>query len=88
VLRFTIVADRPPNQVDAGGQRRLRNNSSIPDCGHKIVLADDAVAVGDQVDQQVEDFWFNGQQIAVAAKLAPLRIEAKAFKKIVQLPIP
>src|SRR5262245_13666050 len=83
-LRFTVVADSPPNRVDAGRQRGFRDNSSAPDRGHKIVLADDALAVGDQVDQQVEDFWLNRPQIPVATKLAPLRIKGKAFKKILQ----
>ena len=50
-LLVAIVADGGPYRIDAGGKRRFRNNAPAPDCLKNIVLADDAVAIGDQVFQ-------------------------------------
>jgi hypothetical protein len=47
----------------------------VPHPGDEIVLADDAVAVAQQVDQQVEHLRLDRNELRPAAQLAPLDIE-------------
>src|SRR4029077_19507132 len=53
-LILTAIADGFPRGVDAAGQSRFGDDAAVPDGLHQIVLGDDAVAVLDQVDQQIE----------------------------------
>ena len=48
------VAQRAPCGTDARAERRLRNDAALPDHVEQFVLADDPVAVPDQVDEQIE----------------------------------
>jgi len=49
------VANGFANRVDVTGDRRLRDNSAAPYRSEQVVLADDAVAVPDEMQQQIED---------------------------------
>jgi hypothetical protein len=68
-LLVAAVTERPPRGVDAAGQCRFRHDPSAPDCGDQVVLADDAVATLQEVDQEVE------HQRLAAAQLPPLDVE-------------
>ena len=56
------VADRLARGVDAAGQRGVRHDAAAPDRGDQIILADDPVAIVDQIDQQVEDLRLDGNE--------------------------
>ena len=67
-LRLAVVVDGLPNGIDAGRQCQFRDDTPVPDCSQKIVLADHAVAVGDQVNQQVKGLRLKAQQnVAMAS---------------------
>ncbi|HEY4860119.1 MAG TPA: hypothetical protein VII14_09290 [Xanthobacteraceae bacterium] len=53
-LLGAIVAYGPPGCVDAGIERRLRNNPSMPNRVEDVVSGDDPMAVANQVVQQIE----------------------------------
>ncbi len=53
-LLLAAVADRLARGIDAAGQRRIRHDPAAPDRRDEIVLADDAVAIFDQENQEVE----------------------------------
>jgi hypothetical protein len=74
LLCLATVAYRSPNRIDACCQCCFRNNAPAPDCGHKIVLADDTLAVCDQIDQQIESLRLDGYWFVSAPELAPVRI--------------
>ena len=80
VLRLAAVANRGPSRIDAGAQRRLRNNAPIPQRREQIILADDAPAVLNQVDQKIEDLGLKGNQIASPAQLTPVCVNNAFFK--------
>ena len=61
-LLLAAVADRLARGIDAAGQGRLRHDPAAPDRSDEIVLADDAVAVLHQVDQQVEHLRLDGNR--------------------------
>src|SRR5262249_35019444 len=69
------VADRLSRGVDAAGQGRIRNDTAAPDRGDQIVLADDAVAVLHQINQQVEHLRLDGDGIGAAAQFAAVDVK-------------
>ena len=75
------VADRLARGVDAAGQRRIRHDAAAPDRGDEIVLADDAVAVLHQIDQQVEHLRLDGDSFGAAAQLAPVGVKRMIGKE-------
>ena len=50
-LLVAIVINGGPRRIDAGGERKFRHDAPAPDRSENIVLADDAVAVGDEIFQ-------------------------------------
>jgi hypothetical protein len=50
-----LSADRIPCGVQAGRQRSIRYDASIPNGTNEVVLADDALPVPNQVVEQVKD---------------------------------
>ncbi len=74
------VADRLASGVDAARQRRLRNDSSVPDRLDQLVLADDASAVANQVEQKVEHLRLHVHDLAAAAQLLLGDIELEIGK--------
>ena len=61
------VADRLARRVDPAGQGRFRNDPAIPDIFDQIVLGDDALAIFDQINQQIEDLRLDRDVLAAAA---------------------
>lgn len=50
-MRLAGVADGAPGSVDAGVQRIVRNNPSVPDILDQLFLADDVASVLNQIDE-------------------------------------
>ena len=69
------VADRPSGRVDPAGQRRVRHDSSAPYRSDEVILADDAIVILHQVDQQVEHLRFDLDRLIAAAQFAAAGIE-------------
>src|SRR5262245_16080198 len=53
-LVAAAVAERAPCRADAGAQRRLRDDAALPNHVDQLVLADDPIAVANEVNEQVE----------------------------------
>ena len=54
---------------------RIRDDTAAPDRGDQIVLADDAVAVLHQINQQVEHLRLDGDGIGAAAQFAAVDVK-------------
>ena len=78
---LAAVADRLARGIDAAGQRRLRHDAAAPDRRDHVVLADHAVAVLDQIDQQVEHLRLDRDALALAMQFAPVDVEDVVFKE-------
>src|SRR5213075_1914216 len=65
-LTLASVADRLARRIDAGEEGGFRDDASLPDRRHEIVLADHAVAMAYQVNEQVEDLRLDGDQLRTA----------------------
>ena len=80
-LPLAAVADRLARGVDAAGERRFGDDAAVPDRGDEIVLADHAVAVFDQEDQQIEDLRLQRNQRAVPPQLAAIGVKCMICKE-------
>ena len=74
-LILAAVANRSARGVDAARQGRFGDDAAVPDSLDEIVLADDAVAIFDQVDQQVEHLRLDADILAGPGQLAQPRIQ-------------
>ena len=81
LLIFAVVADRLSRGVDTAAQRRIRYDPAAPDRSDEIVLADEAVAVLHQVNQQVEDLWLDRNELETAAQFAAADIKRMIGKE-------
>src|SRR5262245_59861990 len=66
-LGCAVIADRLPHGLDPAAQCGIRNAAAVPDVLDDLVLGDDAVAVLEQIDQQVKDLRLDRDHSAVAA---------------------
>ena len=53
----------------------LGNDSALPNCVDQLILADDPATVSDEMDKEVENLWFERDQIAGVTQFAPFDIE-------------
>src|SRR5581483_789483 len=74
-LHPAAVADRHARSVDAGRQRRFRDDAPLPDRGDKIVPAHDAVPVADEIGEKVENLGLDDDQLGATAKLTPIAVD-------------
>ena len=68
------IADRAPRGIQPGRQRCIGHAAPIPNGVDEVVFADDAFPVADQVIEQVEDLWRDGDDIRPAMQLAPVGV--------------
>ena len=66
----------------------FRHDAALPDGGDEVVLADHALAMLDQVDQEIEHLRLERNQIAAAPEFAPVRVEGISLKEICQISSP
>ena len=62
--------------LDAAIDGRVGHDASVPDGSQQVALADDAIALAQQVCQQVEHLRFDHNRFVTAVQLAPLGIQA------------
>ena len=75
LLALAGVAERLACCIDAAGEGRFRHDPAVPDRGDEIVLGDDAIAVLDQANQQVEHLRLDGDRLGGATQLAPVGVK-------------
>jgi hypothetical protein len=59
----------------AARQRRIRHDPTAPDRLQEVVLADDAIAVLHQINQEVEHLRFERDQLAATPEFAPVEVK-------------
>ena len=83
-LLLTGIADGSADSVQAGRKRSIGHNATIPNCVDELVLADDALPVSDQVFEQIEHLWCNGNDLCPAMKFAPVDVKCEFLEAIAQ----
>jgi hypothetical protein len=81
-LRFSRVSNRPAGLLDAGLQRRLADKLLRPKVLKKIVLGDNAIALGDEVAQDVEHLRTDRDTSAGPVQFSAVRVERIITKEI------
>jgi hypothetical protein len=69
------IADRASSDIQAGREGRIGDATPIPNGLDEVVLADDVLPVADQIIEQIENLWRNGNSFRPAMQLAPVRVE-------------
>lgn len=77
ILLLAAVANSLAYCVDATGQGRFRHDAATPDRCDEVVLADDAMSIFDEIDQDVEDLRLDWNHSAGRAQFAALAVERK-----------
>src|SRR5262249_49758242 len=83
----TAVTDRCPRSIDAGAQRGFRNDAPVPKRGEQIILAHDALALLNQINQEIEDLRLKGNQVCPATQLTSVRVNRAFIEVIEQLTV-
>jgi hypothetical protein len=69
------VVDRLSHRTNAASQRRFGDIAIIPHFIEQLILADDAIAVLKEIQQQIENLRFDRSAFASAVKFAPRDIK-------------
>ncbi len=56
----------------------------MPDRGQKVVLADHAITMADQVKKEIENLGLDGHQVCSPPQLAAIRVERTVIEEIEQ----
>jgi len=83
-LFFSAVSNRATGGIQAGRKRGVRYDAATPNGVDEIVLADDALPVSDQVFEQIEYLWRNGNALSPALRFAPVGVEGVVLEEIAQ----
>jgi len=60
------------------GERVLGDDDARPDCLHQLVLAQHPSRIARQEGEQLQGFWPDGHNLAVAPERTPVKIENSA----------
>ena len=74
-LRFAVVAECPPGRLDPAGQRRLADEPSAPHRVEQLFLGDAALAVADELGQDVEHLRLDADHLVTVAQFVALGVE-------------
>src|SRR5262245_24677935 len=74
-LLIAAVADRTPHSGDPAAQRGIRNDAAIPHVRDQILLADHALAVLDEIVEEIKNLRLDGDGIVSTPQFPPVNIE-------------
>src|SRR3954452_16611388 len=74
-LLIAVVADCAACCIDAADERRFGHDPSVRDGIEEVILANDATAVLNQIDQQIEDLRLHRHGSQSTAELPTLRVQ-------------
>jgi len=74
-LPVTAISHSLASRIDAAGQGRIGNNTAIPNARDQIVLGHHPIAILHQVDQHVENLWFERDLFRASPELSPFSVQ-------------
>src|SRR6185295_10498812 len=69
------IANCTAGCIQAGRQRGIRDNASVPDGADEVGLADDALPVLDEVIKEIEYLGCDRDQLGASTKLTTTRVQ-------------
>jgi hypothetical protein len=85
LLVFAVVANRQAKSMDSPSQRGVGNSAAGPDSSDQIVLADHAMAIVEQVVEQIEHPGLDSDDNIATAELAPRQIELTVSERVLHV---
>ena len=82
------IADRIPSGVQAGRQRSIRDDASLPNGADEVVFADDVLPVSNQVFEQVKNLRCDRYRIRPPVQFTALSVKRVILEEIAQVAIP
>jgi hypothetical protein len=79
-LLLAGVTDRFAHRIDVACQCRLRDNPAAPNSLQQVVARDDLIPVLNQIEQQIEDFRADRDELRTTCELAPVGVQAIIFE--------
>ena len=80
-MSFARIPDRATGRIDAFIYGRGGYDPTVPDGLQKLRLADDAIRIPYEIDQQVEDLRFDRDRLRAASKFAARHVEDVIVKR-------
>ena len=87
-LLLTSIADRLTGYRDPATQRGLRNDAAAPYTSNQVIFADHAVAVSDEVFEQIKHLRLNRDEVAPPPQLSSVCIQTIVFEPVRQTKTP
>src|SRR2546430_2199769 len=81
-LPLAVVADGVANRVDLAAEGGFRNDTAAPYGRHEVILADNALAILNEIEQQIEGLRLGGDESSPAPQFPAVRIEQILFKSV------
>ena len=78
------IADHTPGDIQTRRKRRIGHDTPVPNGVDEVVFADDALPVADQIIEQVEYLWRDGDDVRPAMQFAPVSVECVLLEEIAQ----
>jgi hypothetical protein len=66
---FSAVSNCTADSGDSAADSRLGNDATTPDAGEQVIVADDAMAIANEMKKDVEDLRFNADDVDAPPKL-------------------
>jgi len=79
---FAAVSDGTTDSGYSAAQSRLANDATTPDAGEQVVVADDAMAIANEMKKDVEDLRFNADGVDASPKLPLVFVEDKLVERV------
>src|SRR4051794_28365178 len=81
-LPLAIVADGATSRVDLAAEGGFRDDPTVPDRGHQVILADDALAILNEIEQEIEGLRLGGDQRNTTPQFPAVCIEQILFERV------
>ena len=78
------IADCAAGDIQTGRQRPIGDDTAVPNGVDEVVSTDDALPVEDQVVEQVEYLWRDGDDVRPAMQLAQVGVQCVLLEEIAQ----
>jgi hypothetical protein len=81
-LPLAVVADSVAHRVDLAAEGGFRHDAAGPYRGEEVILADHALAILNEIEQEIEGLRLGGDQRRPAPQFPAVRIEQILFKSV------
>src|SRR3954454_8929399 len=81
-LPLAVIADGATNRVDLAAEGGFRDDSAAPDRGHQVILADDALAIMNEIEQEIEGLRLRGDQRSTTPQFPAVCIKQILFERV------